>query len=91
MAIELKYGIDKKAIFTCITEGTANSWVMGLEQPVPGLVSEAPSRNNYKRAFAPALSVKDLTIGIEAARWVSVKPSAGERLFGRLMMILVRM
>ena len=78
MAIGLKYGIDKKALFKCITEGTANSWVMGLEQPVPGLVSEAPSSNNYKRAFAPALSVKDLTIGIEAARRVGVKPSAGE-------------
>lgn len=51
---------------------------MGLEQPVPGLVAEAPSSNNYKRAFAPALSVKDLTIGIEAARRVGINPSAGE-------------
>lgn len=78
MAIGLKYGIDKKALFKCIREGTANSWVMGLEQPVPGLVPEAPSSNNYKRAFAPALSVKDLTIGINAAKKVGVNPTAGE-------------
>ncbi|KAI5464343.1 NAD binding domain of 6-phosphogluconate dehydrogenase-domain-containing protein [Mariannaea sp. PMI_226] len=78
MAIGLKYGIDKKALFKCIREGTANSWVMGLEQPVPGLVPEAPSSNNYKRAFAPALSVKDLTIGINAARRVGINPTAGE-------------
>ena len=78
MAIGLKYGIDKRALFKCITEGTANSWVMGLEQPVPGLVAEAPSSNGYKRAFAPALSVKDLRIGVEAARRVGVRPSAGE-------------
>ncbi|PLB45495.1 hypothetical protein P170DRAFT_449183 [Aspergillus steynii IBT 23096] len=78
MAIGLKYGIDKKALFKCIREGTANSWVMGLEQPVPGLVPEAPSSNNYKRAFAPALSVKDLTIGINAAKKVGISPSAGE-------------
>ncbi|CAG7916440.1 unnamed protein product [Penicillium olsonii] len=78
MAIGLKYGIDKKALFKCIREGTANSWVMGLEQPVPGLVPEAPSSNNYKRAFAPALSVKDLTIGINAAKKVGINPSAGE-------------
>ncbi|KAJ4139681.1 hypothetical protein NW768_001022 [Fusarium equiseti] len=30
MAIGLKYGIDKHALFKCIREGTANSWVMGL-------------------------------------------------------------
>lgn len=78
MAIGLKYGIDKKALFKCIREGTANSWVMGLEQPVPGLVPEAPSSNNYKRAFAPALSVKDLTIGINAAKKVGINPTAGE-------------
>lgn len=48
---------------------------MGLEQPVPGLVAEAPSSNNYN---APALSVKDLTIGIEAARRVGINPSAAE-------------
>ncbi|KAI8711207.1 hypothetical protein NCS52_01496500 [Fusarium sp. LHS14.1] len=78
MAIGLKYGIDKKALFKCIREGTANSWVMGLEQPVPGLVPEAPSSNNYKRAFTPALSVKDLTIGINAAKKVGINPTAGE-------------
>ncbi|CAH0003922.1 unnamed protein product [Clonostachys byssicola] len=78
MAIGLKYGIDKKALFKCIREGTANSWVMGLEQPVPGLVPDAPSSNNYKRAFAPALSVKDLTIGINAAKKVGIAPTAGE-------------
>ncbi|KAM0421176.1 hypothetical protein ACHAPT_011068 [Fusarium lateritium] len=78
MAIGLKYGIDKHALFKCIREGTANSWVMGLEQPVPGLVPEAPSSNNYKRAFAPALSVKDLTISIAAAKKVGINPTAGE-------------
>uniref|UniRef100_A0A8H7NIM6 6-phosphogluconate dehydrogenase NADP-binding domain-containing protein n=1 Tax=Bionectria ochroleuca TaxID=29856 RepID=A0A8H7NIM6_BIOOC len=78
MAIGLKYGIDKKALFKCIREGTANSWVMGLEQPVPGLVPDAPSSNNYKRAFAPALSVKDLAIGINAAKKVGIAPTAGE-------------
>lgn len=78
MAIGLKYGIDKHALFKCITEGTANSWVMGLEQPVPGLVADAPSSNLYKRAFAPALSVKDLTIGINAAKKVRIDPTAGE-------------
>ncbi|CEI68004.1 unnamed protein product [Fusarium venenatum] len=46
--------------------------------PVPGLVPEAPSSNKYKRAFAPALSVKDLTIGMNAAKKVGIAPTAGE-------------
>jgi 3-hydroxyisobutyrate dehydrogenase len=78
MAIGLKYGIDKNALFKCIREGTANSWVMGLEQPVPGLVPDAPSSNKYKRAFGPELSVKDLSLGIKAAKNVGINPSAGE-------------
>lgn len=78
MAIGLKYGIDPKALFKCIREGSANSWVMGLEQPVPGLVPEAPSSNGYKRAFGPELSVKDLGIGIKAARKVGINPTSGE-------------
>ncbi|KAL4899339.1 6-phosphogluconate dehydrogenase [Aspergillus multicolor] len=78
MAIGLKYGIDQKALFKRITEGTASSWVMGLEQPVPDLVPDAPSSNKYKRAFAPALSVKDLTIAINSAKRKGIKPTAGE-------------
>lgn len=78
MAIGLKYGINPQAFFECIRAGSANSWVMGLEQPVPGLVPESPSSNNYKRAFAPSLSIKDLTIGIDAAKRVGINPTAGE-------------
>ena len=78
MAIGLKYGIDKKVLWNVMTKGTANSWVMGLEQPVPGLVPESPSSNRYKRAFGPELSVKDLRIAIQAARRVGLSPSAGE-------------
>jgi 3-hydroxyisobutyrate dehydrogenase len=51
MAIGMKYGIDKKMLWSCTMDGTANSWVMGLEQPVPGIVAEAPSSNGYRRHF----------------------------------------
>ena len=61
-----------------MTDGTANSWVMGLEQPVPGIVAEAPSSNGYRRAFAARLSLKDLGIAVNAAKRVGLDPSAGE-------------
>ena len=48
MAIGLKYGIDKMALWRCMTDGSANSWVLGLEQPVPGIMPEAPSSNGYR-------------------------------------------
>lgn len=78
MALGLKYGIDKKVLWNVMTKGTANSWVMGFEQPVPGLVPDSPSYNGYKRAFGPDLSVKDLRIGIHSARRVELSPSAAE-------------
>lgn len=78
MALGLKYGIDKKVLWKVITKGTANSWVMGLEQPVPGLVEQAPSSNGYKRAFGPELSVKDLVIAVRSAKRVGIAPTAGQ-------------
>lgn len=78
MALGLRYGIDKKALWKCMTDGTANSWVMHLEQPVPGLVDEAPSSNGYRRAFAARLSLKDLRIAVNSARRVGLDPTAGE-------------
>ncbi|KAI9040148.1 uncharacterized protein KD926_008593 [Aspergillus affinis] len=78
MALGLKYGIDKHVLWKCMTDGTANSWVMHLEQPVPGLVSEAPSSNGYRRAFTAALGLKDLGIGVNSARRVGLDPTAGE-------------
>lgn len=78
MALGLKYGIDKRVLWECMTDGTANSWVMGLEQPVPGLVPEAPSSNGYRRAFAPALSLKDLGIAVKSAEKVGINPTVGK-------------
>lgn len=78
MALGLKYGIDKKVLWECMTDGTANSWVMGLEQPVPGLVAEAPSSNGYRRAFGPELSLKDLGIAVKSAKKVGLDATVGK-------------
>ena len=73
MALGLKYDIDKKVLWACRTDGTANFWVMGLERPVPGLVAEAPSSNGYRRAFGPELSLKDLGIAVKSAEKVGLE------------------
>ncbi|OAL51087.1 6-phosphogluconate dehydrogenase C-terminal domain-like protein [Pyrenochaeta sp. DS3sAY3a] len=78
MALGLKYGIDKRVLWECMTDGTANCWVMGLEQPVPGLVAEAPSSNGYRRAFGPELSLKDLGIAVRSAEKVGLDATVGK-------------
>ena len=78
MALGIKYGIDKKVLWQCMTDGAANSWVMGLEQPVPGIVDDAPSSRNFERAFAARLSLKDLGIAIRAAEKVGLETSVGK-------------
>jgi 3-hydroxyisobutyrate dehydrogenase len=78
MALGMKYGIDKTILWQCMTDGAANSWIMGLEQPVPGIVAEAPSSKSYERAFAARLSLKDLGIANNAAKRVGLDPTGGE-------------
>lgn len=78
MALGIKYGIDKKVLWQCMTDGAANSWVLGLEQPVPGIVPEAPSSRNFERAFAARLSLKDSGVAIRASDKVGLDPSVGQ-------------
>jgi 3-hydroxyisobutyrate dehydrogenase len=78
MALGYKYEIDEKVLWECMTDGTANSWVMGLEQPVPGLAAEAPSSHGYRRAFGSHLSLKDLGIAIRSAEKVGLDAAVGK-------------
>lgn len=78
MALGVKYGIDEKILWQCMTDGAANSWVMHLEQPVPGIVEEAPSSKGYERAFAARLGLKDLGIAKRAAKKVGLKTQVGD-------------
>ena len=66
------------ALWKCMTDGTANSWAMGLEQPVPGIVDESPSNNGYRRAYAAVLGLKDLGVAVDAAKRKGLEPTAGE-------------
>lgn len=81
MALGIKYGVDKQALWKCMTDGAANSWVMHYEQPVPGLVDTSPSSHGYRRQFAASLGLKDLRIANDAARKVGLDPSAGQLAF----------
>ena len=81
MALGIKYGVDKKALWKCMTDGAADSWVMHYEQPVPGVTDDSPSSHGYRRQFAAVLGLKDLGTAINAARKVGLDPSAGQLAF----------
>lgn len=78
MALGMKYGMDRQVLFDSIQDGAGQSWVMHYEQPVPGIVSDAPSSRGYERAFAARLGLKDLKIGVKAAKSKGLEPSAGQ-------------
>lgn len=78
MALGLKYGIDKMALWKSITDGAADSWIMHYEQPVPGIIEDSPASRGYQRAFAAVLGLKDLGIAINAAKKVGIDPTAGQ-------------
>lgn len=77
MAIGLRHGIDKKTLFDCIKVSTGNSWVFETVNPVPGCVPSAPASDNFRPGFKPFMVVKDITLGVDAARKVGVDPSMG--------------
>lgn len=78
MALGMKYGMDRQVLFDSIQDGAGQSWVMHYEQPVPDIVSDAPSSRGYERAFAARLGLKDLKIGVKAAKSKGIEPSAGQ-------------
>lgn len=77
MALGLRYGIDKHILWKVMTNGCANSYQMHLEQPVPGLVDDAPSSHGFQKAFAAALTLKDLRIAISSGRRLGLDLTAG--------------
>lgn len=77
MALGIKYGIDKHLLWKVMTDGCANSYQMHLEQPVPGIVENAPSSHRFERAFAAALTLKDLRIAMAMGEKLGLDLTAG--------------
>jgi len=62
-----KLGLSAKALFEVASASSGQSWALSSYCPVPGLVPNAPSNNDYKPGFASALMLKDLKLAQEAA------------------------
>lgn len=75
MAIGVKSGVDPKLLHQIIHNSTGQCFMLDNVCPVPGVVDHAPSSNNWKLGFKTQMFIKDISLGIDAARLVDLEPT----------------
>lgn len=78
MAFGLRYGVDKMRLYDCVKSSSGNSWVLENKNSVPGVIARSPASNNFRATFPARMVLKDLTLGINAAKEVGIDASMGE-------------
>ncbi|XP_066603157.1 probable 3-hydroxyisobutyrate dehydrogenase, mitochondrial [Prorops nasuta] len=62
-----KLGLDAKVFYEIVNSSTGRCWSTELYNPVPGLVQNVPSGDNYENGFSTTLIAKDLGLAQAAA------------------------
>ena len=78
MAFGIRCGVDKMVLYNAIKSSSGDSWVMDNKQPVPGIIARSPASNNFKATFRSHMVLKDVGLGVEAAKSVGIKSTMGE-------------
>ncbi|OAP57939.1 hypothetical protein AYL99_08677 [Fonsecaea erecta] len=78
MAFGLRYGVDKMTLYNCVKSSSGDSWVLENKNSVPGVIARSPASNNFKATFPARMVIKDLTLGINAAKEVGIDATMGE-------------
>ncbi|EME89742.1 uncharacterized protein MYCFIDRAFT_185924 [Pseudocercospora fijiensis CIRAD86] len=79
MSIGILSGVDPQTLFNVIKSSSGQSWMAENHQPVPGLVESAPSSRGWERSLGHAMMMKDLGLGVAAAKEVGIEPTMGDR------------
>ena len=69
----IKWGLDPKALADLINSSTGRSWPSEINNPVPGVVENAPSSRDYEGGFGVSLMKKDLRLAMTAAAEAGAK------------------
>jgi 3-hydroxyisobutyrate/3-hydroxypropionate dehydrogenase len=77
MNIGIRLGVDKHLLFKVIHNSTGQSFMFDHVHPVPGVVPHAPSSKDYSGGFKAQMMVKDMTLGVEAAKRVGARATLG--------------
>lgn len=72
-------GIDSKVLAHILNTSTGRCWSSDTYNPVPGVLENVPSSNEYKGGFATALMLKDLGLVTKAADDSSVQLPLGQK------------
>ncbi|VUC37773.1 unnamed protein product [Clonostachys rosea] len=78
MAFGRRLGLDKHLLHKVVHNSTGQNFMADHVAPVPGVVPHAPSSNGYKPGFKAQMLVKDVGLGVDAARSVGITPSIGD-------------
>ncbi|MFW8589480.1 3-hydroxyisobutyrate dehydrogenase [Glaciecola sp. 2405UD65-10] len=60
-------GLDPKVMSDIMQQSSGNNWVLQVYNPVPNIMPNAPSSNNYKGGFMVDLMNKDLRLAMQTA------------------------
>jgi 3-hydroxyisobutyrate dehydrogenase len=63
-----KLGLEAKKFFEIASNASAQCWSMSHYCPVPGVIENAPSNNDYQPGFTASMMLKDLLLGMSAAK-----------------------
>lgn len=67
MNLGMRLGLEPKLMASIINTATGRCWSSELYNPVPGVLQNVPSSNNYEGGFGAALMAKDLGLAQDAA------------------------
>lgn len=77
MNMGIKWGLDSKALAGMINTSTGRCWPSEINNPVPGVIPEAPASQEYTGGFGTALMNKDLKLAMKAAVEAGIEPRLG--------------
>ena len=73
-----KLGLAKEKLFEVSANASGQCWAMTSYCPVPGLVKNAPSNNNYQPGFTAQMMLKDLLLSQTASDSTGQKTELGK-------------
>ena len=77
MNMGMKWGLDAKVLADMINSATGKCWPSEANNPVPGVVPNAPAGKDYEGGFGTALMLKDLNLALTACAQADIVPRLG--------------
>ncbi len=72
-----KLGLDPRKLFEISSNASGQCWSMTSYCPVPGIIDNVPSNNDYQPGFTSAMMLKDLRLSQDAAQFAKMPTKMG--------------